>query len=273
MTEEQAPSVVNTALAAASDANASRNMMTRQVLIIPATSSYNQQKHATIRTAGVRSNVRSLMMLVILRCKVTGTEKQDAHQPHKYQTEDALRTLYKSDSEQEVDALCRTIPLSYPPFELGSDVAAALRKPQPASAISFWNRLSNKYSDSEGSEESRDLLHKQKQETRANSRSTDITSNHGVADEPTYGARGAGSLFKASRAQESLNAQDTPTSGKGRRGNANLNEQLQGLFRDHSTANIKGRKEIIKDYVADGDTKEEAKRKAIEETRRRFTYD
>ncbi|ODN96352.1 hypothetical protein L198_04066 [Cryptococcus wingfieldii CBS 7118] len=80
--------------------------------------------------------------------------------------------------------------------------------------------------------------------TRANSLSTDITSNHGVADEPTSGARGAGSLSNRSRARASLNAQDTPTSDKGRRGNANLNEQLQGLFKDHSTANIKGRKEI-----------------------------
>ncbi|TYJ51251.1 hypothetical protein B9479_008189 [Cryptococcus floricola] len=199
--------------------------------------------------------------------------------------------------------------------------------------------------------------------TRDTSRSTDLTSNHGVADEPTSGARGAGSLSNASRARASLDAQDTPTSGKGRRGNTNLNEQLQGLFKDHSTANIKGRKEIaeqeaqaalaleqykvaeqatrfeeemrlksgrlevederyevmfkleqeerelkrkrdaddahwrnvkaqreelraqdeiaakeferklIKEYVADGDTREEAKRKAIEETRRRFTYD
>ncbi|ODO06509.1 hypothetical protein L198_01742 [Cryptococcus wingfieldii CBS 7118] len=199
--------------------------------------------------------------------------------------------------------------------------------------------------------------------TRANYLSTNITSNHGVADEPTSGARGAGSLSNGSRARASLNAQDTPTSGKGRRGNASLNEQLQGLFKDHSTANIKGRKEIaeqqaqavleqykvaeqarrfegevpmknerlkvedtryearlkieqeereakrkrddvdahwrnvkaqreelraqdemaakkweferelIKEYVADGDTREEAKRKAIEETKRRFTYD
>ncbi|ODO01605.1 hypothetical protein I350_06425 [Cryptococcus amylolentus CBS 6273] len=201
--------------------------------------------------------------------------------------------------------------------------------------------------------------------TRANSLSTDITSNHGVADEPTSGARSAGSLSNGSRARASLNAQDTPTSGKGRRGNANLNEQLQGLFKDHSTANIKGHKEIaeqeaqavlalekykvaeqarrsaeelrmkserlkvedtrydvrfvmeqeerewkrkrdeqdahwrnvkaqreelraqdemaakkweferelIKEYVADGDTREEAKRKAIEDTKRRFAYD
>ncbi|ODN90143.1 hypothetical protein L198_06161 [Cryptococcus wingfieldii CBS 7118] len=196
--------------------------------------------------------------------------------------------------------------------------------------------------------------------TRANSLSTNITSNnHGVADEPTSGARGAGSLSNGSRARASLNAQDTPTSGKGRR------EQLQGLFKDHSTANIKGRKEIaeqqaqaalaleqykvaeqarrfegemtmknerlkvedtryearlkieqeerqakrkrdeddanwrnvkaqreelrakdemaakkweferelIKEYVTEGDTREEAKRKAIEDTKRRFTYD
>ncbi|ODN74661.1 hypothetical protein L202_07001 [Cryptococcus amylolentus CBS 6039] len=80
--------------------------------------------------------------------------------------------------------------------------------------------------------------------TRANSLSTDITSNHRVADEPTSGARGAGSLSNGSRARASLNAQDTPNSGKGRRGNANMNEQLQGLFKDHSTTNIKGHKEI-----------------------------
>ncbi|TYJ53818.1 hypothetical protein B9479_005579 [Cryptococcus floricola] len=89
----------------------------------------------------------------------TGTEKQDVHQSHKYQTEDALRTLYESDSEQEVDALCRTIPPSSPPFELGSDDAAALHKSQPASVISSWNRLSDESSDSEGSEESVEQPH------------------------------------------------------------------------------------------------------------------
>ncbi|ODO07657.1 hypothetical protein L198_01239 [Cryptococcus wingfieldii CBS 7118] len=45
-------------------------------------------------------------------------------------TKDALRTLYESDSEQ--DALCCTIPPSSPPFELGSDDAAAVHEPQPA---------------------------------------------------------------------------------------------------------------------------------------------